>query len=78
MRLSTVAQNSLELKDVIDEGLSNVSKDNNLLSCLRAEATIDATQNLAQCMNIMESNHSVDAAACSEIDATLQPLEISD
>ena len=69
MRLSTAAQNVLELKDVLDQGLSNVSKDDNLLSCLHVEATIDAAQNLDQCTNVMESNHSIDATACPESDA---------
>ena len=54
MRLSTVAEIVLELKDVLDEGLNNVRKDDNLISCLHVKETIDAAQNLAQLMSSME------------------------
>ena len=41
MRLSTAAKNVLELKDVLDEGLGNMIKDNNILLCLHVEVKID-------------------------------------
>ena len=55
-----------------------MSKDENLLSCLHVEATIDTAQHLSQCTNSMESNHSINATACSESNTTFQSLETSD